>query len=453
MTKIHERGFWQQVLHLAIPVALQGILLSFLTIVNQIMVGKEGPAAVVAVGLASKNAGVLGFIMMGLTGGLAILSAQLVGAGQRDKIAKHQGMMLFVGLGISLLFVLISLFAANWSMHLFTNDPAVIEIGIQYHQLLALSYLPNLFIGVYSTVLRADGIVKFPMLVSMVAVPLNVFLNYLLIFGNLGAPRLGAAGSALATTLATSLEAIILLTVIYVKKLTGSFSLRELLSFLKFDDEIKQLWRLSLPLLGDNLSFILADTVSGAVYGFLGTSQTVAVTLMMPIQLLIITFFSGFGTAGSVMVGHALGRDAKDQAYQTSKKILYLSTFASLGIGGLLLIVMNWYLPLFHLSSYSLQLTWLVMFLMVAFIPSKVYNMVVGSILAAGGETKFLLYMSLLGAWVFSVPLGYLTAFALHWPIYMVFTAITFEEMIRMGLGIWKFKSKTWLNNLVKEAT
>ncbi len=447
---MEKQQFWKTVFNLALPVALQGVLYSLLAVVNQIMVGKLGSVAVVAVGLASKPQGILTFALFGLTGGLAILAAQYIGSQQEEKIAKIQGMMLAAGLFLTLIFILISLVFPEIAMRFFTTDSHVITQGVLYHRMLALSYFPFLLLQVYSTILRSAGIVRLPMVVSLGAVPLNAFLNYLLIFGNFGAPKLNIAGSALATTIATFIEAGVLLSFVYIKKLTGAFKARELLNFRYFDAEIKQLWKLSLPLLGDNLSFVLADTVGGAIFGLMGTNQTVAVTIMLPIQALIITFFAGFGTAASVMIGQNLGRDEFDFAYQTGKRILWLSWFSPLILGGILLLFMNNYLKIYELSSYSLHLTQLVLILMVIFVPVKVVNMVLGNVLSAGGETKFIFYISVLGGWLIGVPLGLLTAFVLHLPIDLVFVAITLEEVVRLGLGIWKLRTRTWLRNLVR---
>ena len=451
MKQESQNVFWKQVLGLALPVALQGLLYSLLSIVDQIRVGEKGPTAVVAVGLASKNAGVLNFVIMGLTAGLGILAAQHVGQGRLERIGKIQGMIFFAGLFVSLMFFILSFCFPSWAMHLFSADPKVITEGISYHRYLAFSYFPMLIIAVYSAVLRSAGIVKLPMLVSLVAVPLNAFLNYLLIFGHLGFPALGVGGSALATTLATTFEALVLFAFVYFQKLPGAFSIQSLLKFWHFDSEIKQLWLLTWPLLMDNFSFAVADAVSGAIFGFMGTSQTVAVTIMMPIQALIITFFAGFGTAASVMLGHHLGRNETKAAYSTGIKILWLSLFAPLGLGGMILLTMSSYLSLFHMSLFSLNLTKIVMVLMVLIVPIKVINMVLGNILSSGGETKFIFYISIMGSWLFAVPLGLVTAFILHWPIDGVFVAISFEEVIRLILGIRKMKTGSWLNNLVAE--
>lgn len=448
-----KEGFWKVVFSVAIPVAIQGLLYSVLNILDQIMVGQKGETAVVAVGLASKNFSVLNFTLMGLTGGLAILSAQLIGNNQREKIAKIQGMTLFSGAILTLLFVAVSLFLPVWSMHLFTADPNVIREGALYHQALALGYIPVLLIMVYSAVLRNAKIVKLPMYVGMAAVVLNAALNYILIFGHFGAPALGVFGSGLATTISQYVECAILLGVVFGRKLIGNYGLRKLLSFLKFDADIKLFWVLTLPLLIEEISFILADTVDNSIYGFMGTRQTIAITIMNPVQGLIIGFFGGFATAASVLIGNHLGSDEKDEAYNAAKRILIVGAIMPLILGIIYLFFNSWYLGFYHLDNYSYNLTQTLMVVMVIILPVKIVNMIItAGVLSAGGETKFVLYQSIFGSWVFAIPFGLVAAFALKLPIYWVFVAISFEEFIRVAICIWKMRTRTWLNNLVADA-
>lgn len=135
-----------------LPIGIQSLLYSSLNIVDQIMVGQQGNVAIVAVGFASKNFGILNYILIGLSGGLAILSAQMIGNKQQGRIKKIQGMTFFTGLSIVIVFVIISLFFAESSMKVFTTDSDVISEGVKYHNAIALGYIPFLITVVYSTI-------------------------------------------------------------------------------------------------------------------------------------------------------------------------------------------------------------------------------------------------------------------------------------------------------------
>lgn len=441
--------FWKTTFSIAIPVAIQGLLYSLLNILDQIMVSQKGQIAVVSINLASKNFGVLNFTLMGLTGGLAILVAQLIGSNQKEKIAKIQGLTIFIGTILTILFIAISIVLPKWSMQLFTEDISVIKEGISYHRTLALGYFPVLLTMIYSTILRNDKIVKLPMIIGIITIFINALLNYLLIFGKCGFPELGVMGSGLATSMAQIIEALILTTIIYRKKLIGAYSFKKMWEFTKFDSDIKFFLLLTFPLLIEEISFILSDSVSNAIYGFMGTQQMLVISIMSPIQSLILSFFSGFSTSASVLIGNYLGSGKKEKAYNSAKNILIMGATLPLMIGSLLLLFNNWYLGFYDLNNHSFKVAQILMVTMVIILPVKILNMIITQgVLNAGGETKFVLYQSILGSWLFAVPLGFLSAFVFHLSIYWVFIIISFEEFVRLLLCIKKMKTRTWMKNL-----
>lgn len=437
---------WKLILSIAIPISIESVIRSLMSIFDQVMVGKLGSDSVVAVGLASKIFFVLLFTMIGLTTGLSILSAQLIGSKQNEKIPKIQGMTLMFGSIITLIFMLLSIFYPRFCMTLFTKDLEVIEKGIIYHKILALGYIPIYISMIYSTLLRNAKIVKFPMLVGLFGIILNTILNYFLI------PKLNIFGAGLATVISQYLSCLVLIFVIYYKNMIGSNGLDKLLECFKFDEDIKLYWIITLPILMENFSFVLTDSISNSIYGHMGVEQTIAVTLMFPIQGIIIGFFGGFATASGVLVGNYLGNNELKKADEISRKILLLAIFGPLIIGTIFFIFKMSYLKLFGLNEYSLNMTKKVMGLMVIFLPVKIFNMTItNGALSAGGETEFILYQSMLGSWLFAVPLGYISSNILNLPIYLVFVAISLEEILRASLCLWKYRQKTWINNLVKQ--
>lgn len=436
---------WKAILALAIPVAMQSVIRSMMNIFDQIMVGKLGAISVVSVGLATKIFFVLVFTMTGLTTGLSILSAQLMGSNQSEKISKIQGMSLFSGGIITLGFIILSTVFPEFCMKLFTSDIEVIQKGIIYHRAIALGYIPFYIMIIYSSLLRNAKIVKLPMIIGIFGVVLNTILNYFLI------SKLGIFGAGIATSISQYTSCILLLILVYKMGLIGNSSIKQLIEFLKFDKDIKLYWIITLPILIENFSFIATDSISNSIYGHMGTQQTIAVTIMYPIQGIVIGFFSGFSTASAVLVGNYLGNNEKDKAWNTSKKILILAIFAPLILGGFYYIFNDLYLGLFNLNEYSFNMTKKVIGLMIFFLPIKIFNMTItNGALSAGGQTKFVLYQSILGSWLFAVPLGYISAFVLKLPIYLVFVAISLEEILRASLCFHKYIKKTWLNNLVK---
>ncbi len=446
-----SEGFWKLLLSIALPISFQSLILSSLNMIDQLMVGQLGDSAVVAIGFASKNFGIAGFIIMGLAGGLGILYAQMIGNGQKERLKKIQGMVLATALVVAVAFCMIAIFLPEQCMRIFSDDESVISEGIRYHKAIALSYIPFAITVTFTTVLRTSKHVKLPMCINISTIFINTLLNYTLIFGNFGMPALGVQGAAIATTITRCMEMVVLLSIVYGRKLPGSYKIKELLCFLDFDQDVKLLWTLTLPLLASNLSFVLADTVYTATYGNLGTEQTVAVVVVLPLQGLIISFFSGFSAGASVIIGNSLGANKKEFAYRVAKNIIIFALTIPLIMGLCLLLFANQYIGLFKITQQSMHMTQMLMVVMICYLPVKIVNMLMAQgILSSGGETKFLFHTSLFGTWGIGVPLGLIAVHVFHLPIYIVYALITSEEAVRVLLALRKFRSKKWLNNLVK---
>lgn len=447
-----DKNYYKSLLNIAMPIAIQSTLYTSLGIIDQFMVGQLGEKAIASVGLASKPFGILMFFIFGITGGLAIYASQFSGKGEEEKIAKFQGIAGFYGILITLLFTVAGIVFAENIMSLFIKDKEVIEIGGMFQRIFALGYIPFMITALYSTVLRSTGHIKIPVIASMGAVGLNTLLNYLLIFGNFGFPKMGVEGSAVGTVITRVVEMFVIVYVVYKYKLPGAFSIKKMFSFKISEDIFLKFWKVTIPLIATNVSFALADTVYSGIYGRMGTDQITAITILFPLQGLLIGFFSGMSSAAGIMLGNKLGAGEKEIAYSYSKRFLVLS-FGLTSISGIVAYFMsNSYINVFNISFNVKEISYKIMIVMLVFLTVKVLNMViVQGILSSGGETKFLFYISLIGMWLIGIPSGLIAAFVFKYPIYVVVAIISLEEVVRMSFGLYKIKSKKWLNNLVEK--
>lgn len=446
-----EKEYFSQVLKYSIPVAIQATLYTSLGIIDQFMVGQLGEKAIAAVGLAAKPFGILMFFIFGITGGLSVYASQYAGKGEKEKIASIQGIAGLFAVITTLIFTLAGIFFPNEILSLFISDKEVIKLGADFQRIFAIGYIPFVITAIYSAVLRSTGHVKMPMFVSIGAVILNTVLNYLLIFGKAGMPQMGVCGSATATAITRFIELFVILYFVYRYKVTGNFTIKEMSAFKISDEKFKKYWDVTLPLIATNLSFALADSVYSAIYGKMGTDQITAITILFPLQGLIIGFFSGISSAAGIMLGNKLGAGEKETAYKYSKRFIGMSFILTSVTGIILYLMSNIYIGAFNISDEIKVLSSKVMVVIVIFLSVKVVNMViVQGILSSGGETKYLFYISLIGMWLIGVPGGIAAAFIFKMPIYIVVAVISAEEIVRSGFGIYKIKSKKWMNNLVE---
>lgn len=335
----------------------------------------------------------------------------------------------------------------------FTADSQVLAQGAVFVRVMAIGYLPTMLTLVYSAALRSTGAVRLPMWASIAAAVLNLVLDWILIFGNLGMPRLGLVGAAIATTSARFVE----ITVILV----GAYATRHVVAVTRLADLrgadarlLRHFAMVALPLAFNELLWVLGETAYVVVYGRMGTDSLAAIAMTFPLQSLAIGLLTGLASAAGVLVGQRLGRDDLGDARLRGKQLIGGGVVAAFGIGILLAAGSSAYVGLFAVSGHVRHLGQLCLLVFAGFLWVKVANMILaGSVLSAGGDTRFVLVMESLATWVVGVPTAYLAAFVFGFPVWAVYLLLSLEEVVRLAVGWTRLRSGLWLRNLTAATT
>jgi len=208
LQKIKKDKFYSQIFKLVIPIVLQNLLSAAVSSADVVMLNYVGQSAISAVSLATQYAGILFSVFYGLGTGATMLCAQYYGKGDMKAIETVQGIALRFSITSSVLFAAASFLIPKQMMLIFTNDPELITLGAQYLRIVSVSYLCWGVIEVYLSVLRSIGRVMVCTILNTMAFSLNILLNAVFIFGLFGAPKLGVAGVALATSISRVIELI-----------------------------------------------------------------------------------------------------------------------------------------------------------------------------------------------------------------------------------------------------
>lgn len=447
---LKKNSYLSSMLAIAIPVSIQSLFQASLSIVDQVMVGQLGENAIAAVGLGSRLPNIFIVTLNAIGAATSIMVAQFWAKRDKKNIVRSFEGNLIVGLMITMLFLIGSLIFSNEVLSCYTNDYDVIRLGSKYLEINAISYIPILLITMYSSVLRSTEHVKLPMFAGIFGILMNTLLNYIFIFGKLGLPQMGVVGTAYATTLTRAMEVVILILCIYVKKYPGSFKLKEVSGLSA--GFMKKIAYITAPILINEFFWALGETMYSVVYGRMGTMEVAAMTLTFPIQNLSIGLFSGVSVAAGIMVGNKLGKDENVEAFDYSKKFVYLGIVGALLFGFILIILAKLYIVIFNIS-YDLRectLKLLIMFALVLWV--KVSNMIIGGgILRSGGETKYTLYLDMFGTWGIGVPMGFISAFVFKLPIEWVYLLLSSEEVVRFIIGLKIMNSKRWMVNITEQ--
>lgn len=442
-----RREFHKQLAGIALPVTLQTLLQSSFSVIDQVMIGQMGSDSIAGIGLGGKFASMYAVVLGAVAAAAGIMVAQYVGQKNGRQLAKSFHINLTVALSIALLFTAVSVLFPYEIMSFYTKDGATNTLAECYLRIYALSFAPMAAATMMSVLLRCLEAAVIPLAVSFVSVIMNTCLNYLLIFGKFGAPALGVRGAAIAS-LISQVAACVLTWIFFVVKL------REKGVLLPFDvrmekPEKKQYIGILAPVLICEFLWSLGENVYAAIYGNIGTADCAAMTMTGPIQGLMIGALSGLSQAAGIMIGRLLGNGKYDQAYDDSKKLMEYGLAGSAVLSILLLLFGRYYVAIYQVEAAVQALSYQILIAFALISPVKVQNMILGGgIIRSGGMTRYVMWIDIIGTWVFGVPLGLLAAFVWKLPIPIVYFILSLEEGVRLLISIIIFRRKKWMRSL-----
>ena len=446
---VHDREYWSTLVRLALPIAAQSFISSSINVVGVVMVGQMGEKAVAAVGLANQVFFIFSLLLFGISSGAAIFTAQLWGIKDVVSIHKVQGLCLGMGLSGALLFSVAALVVPEGVLKIYTTDPAVISLGTQYLRIIGWSYAITAITYSYASVLRSTGNVKVPTFVSISALLLDSGLNYILIFGKLGLPALGVRGAALGTTLARLFEVSLLLAITYRGRFPAAARISELLGASR--SFVRQYLVTALPVAFNESIWALGISTYNMIYARISTESIAAVNIATTIEGLAFVIFIGICNASAIMIGHQIGAGREKQAFVYATRALVLTASGAVLVGLLIILGSDTILSFYKVSQTASLYAHRILIVMACVLWIKVSNMtVVVAILRSGGDTRFSLFLDAGTVWVIGVPIALLGAFVLHLPVYWVVPMVMLEEVTKLSIGLYRFKSRKWINNLAR---
>ncbi len=445
-----DRHFYKTFLNISWPIALQNLMGAALNLIDTLMIGGLGEASVAAVGIANRLFFFFIVSLFGIYSGCGIFGAQFWG--KKDLLNLHRvlGIMASLALPFALVFSAVALLFPAQYMFLFQRDAVVIGLGVEYLRIIAPSYLLMAVTFLYSYSSRTVHRTKLPMFISLFAISINTLLNYVLIYGNFGAPEMGVGGAATATLIARAVElALVLILIFGTANHPLKSSLKEMFSYGKslFKAVVK---RGTTVFLNETL-WALGQAMFFIAYGFLGMSAIAVAQIQEFVVDLFISFFVGVSSACGVMTGNLLGARKFDLAEQYVKRFikitLGLALLASLVIVGLAFVIPNFY---GSFSAQTRQLLTLTIIVGGLFHLPRMYNFVafVG-VLRSGGDTLFCMLIDFIGIWVVSIPLAFLFCYVWPRPIYEVLAIVSLGEVFVLIAGHIRIGQKKWLRNVV----
>ena len=442
-----QEHFFKTVCALAIPVALQSMLQSSFSMVDQIMIGQLGEINVAGVGLAGKFASIYSVVISAIGAVAGIMIAQYLGQKNRSEVRRSFFTNLLLGAGIAGMFMVICTLFPNQIMGAYTKDVQTRQAAAEYLMLVSGTFVPMAGATLLSTLFRCLEKPRLPLYASILSALLNTVLNYIMIFGKLGISPMDVRGAAFATVISQCANFLLMFLMLSQNGSLLKFNEGEPTVTLRMN--WKQYWSMLLPLLVCEVVWSLGENVYAAIYGHMSTDASAAMTLTNPIQGLVIGALCGLSQAASVIIGKHLGSGENETAYWSAKKLMVYGAIGSVFLSIIVIFTSKAYVGIYQVDNVVKAMTVQILFAYAIVVPFKVLNMILGGgIIRSGGRTKYVMFIDMVGTWCFGVPLGLLSAFVWKLSIPYVYFLLSLEECIRFGISLIVFHRRKWMNQL-----
>ena len=446
-----QASFFHSVCWLAVPAALQSMLQSSFSIVDQLMIGQLGSAEVAGIGLAGKFISIFSVGTSAVATVAGIMISQYLGRQSVREVRRNFQINLMLAMGIAALFTAICAGFLRKIMGFYTRDPAVLAVAVKYMSIYTAAFFPAAGAVMLSTLLRCMEKAYLPLWAGMISMIFNTMLNYILIFGRVGIAPMGVAGAAIATVISQGAGFLLILLLYLMNR--GSFFGRGKENLERPPFQWRQYGTMLFPILICEFMWSLGENVYAGIYGRMGTAVCAAMTLLNPVQGLMIGALSGLTQAAGIIVGKKLGAGDRNGAYEAAGKLIRYGLVSSIALSMAVVLLRSSYVTLYRVEEPIKELTRQIMLAYAAVAPAKVLNMIVGGgILRSGGRTEYVMVIDLVGTWFFGVPLGLLTAFVFHLTIPWVYFILSLEECVRFGISMVVLRRRKWMRCLKSEA-
>ncbi|MDC5848472.1 MATE family efflux transporter [Vibrio europaeus] len=448
----HTRGdFIRRLIAIALPITLQSIMFSSRSLVDVLMLGQLGEAEIAAVGVAARATFVTTIMLVGVTTGGALLTAQYWGASDRKGVRESTALTWLVCMVFAAITALLFILFPTQVMGLATNDPEVIQLGAEYLVITSVSMFAVACVASMAVGLRAMHKPGLSTFFSGIGILSNIFLNWVFIFGKLGVPAMGIKGAAIATVLSGAIEVATLFGYLYAKKHLLAFSANDLRHVLEWTRVIKFL-KLSLPTTFNFLAWAGGLFAYHAIMGQSGVQGLAALSVMSPVESIALALLIGMSNAAAVLVGNQIGAKKYDEVYYQAIGVTILSVLVGVVVAVALYLVQGLVLDAFSaLTPETRALSEKFMLVMsVGIILRSLPMMTIVGVLRAGGDVKFCLYQDLVAQWLIGIPLAAFAAIGLGWKPEWIYLLFLTEEVIKWFASLYRMQTRKWIRNLIE---
>ncbi|MDO4321541.1 MAG: MATE family efflux transporter [Lachnospiraceae bacterium] len=455
---IGDKKFYMMVLSIAVPIMVQNGITNFVAMLDNIMIGRVGTEQMSGVAVANQLLFVFNISIFGMVSGAGIFGAQFYGSrnmeGLRDTFRfKVVSLSLLTLMGILLMY-----FKGDALISLYLHDSdgigsvdATLQYGVRYLRLMLVGMVPYAFAQIYASTLREMGETVAPMRAGVAAVITNTALNYILIFGKFGAPRLGVSGAAIATVVSRFVECgmIMIWTHRRAQKLVfiqGAFrSLRVPFSL------VKRILVKGSPLMVNEFLWSMGMATLTQCYSTYGLVVIAGLNISTTISNVCNVIWIAMGSALSIIIGQLLGAGKMEEAKDTDRKLIFFSVSSCLLIGALLMLLAPVFPKIYNTSEEVRSLAAKFIMIGACFMPVQAFLHAAYFTLRSGGKTVITFFFDSGFVWACSIPAAFFLSRYSGFPILTTYILCQSLDIIKCVIGFILVKKGVWLQNIVGE--
>lgn len=453
---IGDKAFYKRVLTISLPILLQNIITNFVSLLDNIMVGRLGTEQMSGVAIVNQLIMIFYLCIFGAISGAGIFTAQYFGKGDMKGVRHTFRQKIIL---VSIIVILAEFVFIKWGsslVQLFLHEgeegislEATLKYAMDYIKIILVSLPVFAITQAYSDTMKSTGDTVTPMKASIVAVIVNMSLNYVLIFGKLGVPALGVSGAAIATVCARFAECLMLVVRAHTKSKNYEFIQGAYKSLKVPKDLWKSVALKGFPLILNETMWSLGMTAVVQAYSFRGIEVVSALNISTTVSNLFNCAFFAIGSAISIMVGQLLGAGQLEKAKDEDNKLIFCAVASCIVIG----VVMAAFAPLipkiYNTTENVKNIACELLIISAVLMPVHAFTHASYFTLRSGGKVVVTFLFDSVYLWCISIPAAYILTRLTNLPIIPVFILVQVFDVIKAFVGFFLLKSGVWVNNLV----
>ena len=452
-----DKAFYLMVLSIALPIAIQNGITNFVNLLDNLMVGRIGTEEMSGVSIANQLVFVFNLCIFGTVSGSGIFGAQFFGKKDDEGVRTTTRFKIVAGFVITCIASFVFLVFGDKLISLFLTGDSnggdldkTLSYAMKYLKIMILGLPGFMLTQAYSSTLREGGEAVLPMKAGISAILTNLVFNWILIFGNLGFPRLGCQGAAIATVISRYVELGLIVTAVRKKREKYQFFKGLWSTFVIEKRMLKRILKAAFPLIMNETMWSLGMTALMQCYSTRGLNAVAGCNIFSTISNLFNVSFLAVGNAIGIIIGQLLGAGKTEEAVNTDRKLIAFSVMVGI-VSGAILALLSPLFPRLYNTTEGAKIIAMEMILAHGFcLPLFALKNATYFTLRSGGKIWVTILFDSAFLWTIGVPIAFIVSRFTNVGVVFIYLAVQAGDILKCILGIILVKKKIWVKNIVE---